>query len=216
MRKNLFVLDGAAGTGKTDLLQYIRRKYSRGPYATVLFKYTTRRLRTGEVRRRRLLDLIPISAAEFSCRKEDQSFVWYPYGDAEYGFLKGELDAALNRHDNVLLIVRHRPTIKWLQSEYADVRVIPVFVYADASHIRDRLRGNPRELRRRLARSREVWRDYVQEPFFYEEVIINNFDKKTYQTLIEKLLEKYNSPAPSTTYTMAASRPRHLSAVPPN
>ena len=45
--KNLFIIDGAAGTGKTDLIKYIAEKYTLSS-ATYIKKFTTREKRPEE------------------------------------------------------------------------------------------------------------------------------------------------------------------------
>lgn len=60
MLKKLFLIDGAAGTGKTDFIQYVKEKYHN---ANILSKYTTRPLREDDNREN--LDLISLSEEEF-------------------------------------------------------------------------------------------------------------------------------------------------------
>lgn len=42
MLKKMFLIDGAAGTGKTDFIQYVRNRYFD---ANIVCKYTTRAVR---------------------------------------------------------------------------------------------------------------------------------------------------------------------------
>ena len=53
MLKRMFLIDGAAGTGKTDLIQYVKNRYFD---ANVVCKYTTRAIRDEDDKKN--LDLI--------------------------------------------------------------------------------------------------------------------------------------------------------------
>ena len=46
---NLFIIDGAAGTGKSDLIEFVSDQIA-GHNATILKKFTTRTLRPEEER----------------------------------------------------------------------------------------------------------------------------------------------------------------------
>ncbi len=72
--KYLFLIDGAAGTGKTDMVEYIREKYSRGNLATIIVKLTTRKLRKEEIDRKFPLDLAFILQKTFDQHAQNEQF----------------------------------------------------------------------------------------------------------------------------------------------
>ena len=84
--KNLFVVDGASGTGKTELLEYIF-SYSSG--MEVIPKYTTREQRDYEKVRGYTLDLKFVSSKQFDTKN---LYYKYTYGREHYGFSKKKVD----------------------------------------------------------------------------------------------------------------------------
>ena len=137
--RNLFVIDGAAGTGKTDLLDFVRDRFEPAGVATVIPKYTTRPRRREEKARNLALDLRFVTRKIFEQHAASSSFYTYEYGGHRYGFAKADITAALERYNNVFIIVRDRLTILRLIEEFAIVQVIPTFIYSDQSQIRARL-----------------------------------------------------------------------------
>ena len=93
MLKKLFLIDGAAGTGKTDLVEYVRNKYHN---ANVVRKYTTRSLRNEEGNSKR--DLIFLSEEEFENKNFNPQKV-YTYGGKLYGFDENELVKSIEFKD---------------------------------------------------------------------------------------------------------------------
>jgi len=84
--KNIFIIDGAAGTGKTDLIQYLNRKFSKSSEIGYLRKYTTRGKRPEE--KEEDLDLYRATKIEFDKMLEEDDFYDYSYGKYDYGFYK--------------------------------------------------------------------------------------------------------------------------------
>lgn len=85
MLKRMFLIDGAAGTGKTDLIQYVKNRYFD---ANVVCKYTTRAIRDEDDKKN--LDLIFLSKKEFQ-KKEFKKENMYEYGENLYGFLESDI-----------------------------------------------------------------------------------------------------------------------------
>ena len=71
---NLFLIDGAAGAGKTDIIEHISEKYSRRDLATIVHKFTTREHRPEEIDRKLHLDLMFLSHSEFDEHSENSDF----------------------------------------------------------------------------------------------------------------------------------------------
>lgn len=83
MFNKLFLVDGLAGTGKNDLIDFIEQKHRYT--STVIRKYTTRLHRNPEEAKK--TDLIFVSE-EFFQKKCDKDFYKYSYANEWYGFEK--------------------------------------------------------------------------------------------------------------------------------
>lgn len=88
--KNLFLVDGASGTGKSDLLNYVV-DYKQ---VNVVMKYTTRPQRLYEKEKGWLLDLNFVSLEEFERLKPD--YVYKYRRDYWYGFYRADSKNALH------------------------------------------------------------------------------------------------------------------------
>jgi len=192
--KNLFLIDGAAGTGKTDMLEYLSEKYSTRNCIAIIRKYTTRKLRLEEISRNLNLDLEFVTTRQFAAKKKEDRFYCYTYGGESYGFPKFELDRVLRSHQNVFIIVRDRATIQQLISDYPRICTIPVFIYTDREETVKRMRAdmyNQEEIDFRSQRTDLAWDDYLKHSDLYREVIINNSNKTDFRRLIDYLVKKY-------------------------
>ena len=190
--KNLFLIDGASGTGKTYLIKYIDEfKSDRG----LVKKYSTRAERAYERSEDWKLDLIFVSEDEFDDLKLDYQ---YRYAGNRYGFSKKDLNDALTNNTNVFVIVRNTDLIRRLQKEFYFINVVTIFVYADQDLIKKRLfklkeEGTltEQDINLRLTRLGIAFRDYLNHPEIYSDVIINNASESDFQRLIETTLLKY-------------------------
>lgn len=192
---NLFLIDGAAGTGKTDMIGHICEKYSRRDVATIVQKFTTREHRPEEINRKLHLDLMFLSHSEFDEHSKNSNFYSYKYGGEKYGFFKTAVDEALASYQNVFIIVRDRITIQQIVNDYPKVCTVPVFIYSDNEKVIERLKNdgyNDISINFRLSRQELVWNDYLRQSDLYQEVIINNSNKRDLQRIIDKLLKKYS------------------------
>lgn len=193
--KNLFLIDGAAGTGKTDLVEYVNQKYSRGNLVTIVSKFTTRKHRPEEIARKQPIELIFISRSKFNEHLIKPNFYSYEYGDERYGFYKKVVNKALDSYQNILIIVRDKITIKKIIDDYPKVCTVPVFIYSDNDQVVKRLKKegyDDNAINFRLARQELVWDDYLRQSDLYQEVIINNSNKRDFHRLIDMLLKKYS------------------------
>ena len=197
MLKYLFLIDGAAGTGKTDLVTYISEKYQPNGYATYIQKFTTREQRVDEVRRETELDLEFVSDAEFEARQRKEKCYTYIYGDERYGFEKRKLDTALRTFECVFVIVRSLVLIQELLRAYSNVQIVTVYVHADGLEVKRRLEADgydKADIGFRLRRQSLVWNDYLKHSDAYDEVIINNAAQTDFQRVIDGLVRKYTAP----------------------
>lgn len=187
MLKKLFLIDGAAGTGKTDLVEYVKNKYHN---ANVLKKYTTRSIRDSEIKDN--LDLIFLSEKEFTQKNLEDKNV-YPYGGYSYGFDENELLDSLEKYEFTLLIIRNIQIIKRLQIDYKyKAIVIPVYIYTDRNLVVDRLRSDgytQEKIDFRLKRAESCWEDYLENDYLDTPIIINNSNKTDFHRKINQLFE---------------------------
>jgi guanylate kinase len=201
MLKHIFLIDGASGTGKTDLVAYIAEKYQSGDVATVITKFTTRHRRRWESMKGTELDLEFVDKAEFKRRVANEPCFRYEYGGALYAFFKKALDQALDTYQCVFVIVRNGPLIRQLKKEYSSVHVVTVFLYSDEMYVQQRLMSDNYDgdaISFRLERHKHIAEDYYRETDLYDETLVNNSTRTDFQRLINGLIRKYTSPAPDT------------------
>lgn len=198
--KNLFIIDGAAGTGKTDLIKYIHDKYN-SSNITYIKKYTTRQKRPDEISLNLQLDLIHVSESDFLIFKKSPDFVSYKYGDEEngfydYGFYINDLRDAISKFKNVFIIIRNKPLVDEIVSRFPEIKTIVVYIHSDEGMVRRRLVNDGYDesaIIKRLKRLNTAWDDYLKHNDVYREVLINNSNKRDFQRLINWLIEKYNN-----------------------
>ncbi len=191
MFNKLFLVDGLAGTGKNDLIDFIEQKHRYT--STVIRKYTTRLHRNPEEAKK--TDLIFVSE-EFFQKKCDKDFYKYLYANEWYGFEKKDLIDALDEFENVFVIIRDRNLITMLSIEFSEMAlVIPIFIYTDRSLIVDRLKSegfNNEDIDFRLQRSKYSWNDYLEYPDGNIHVIINNSDRSDFHRKINSLIGEFS------------------------
>ena len=202
-RKNLFLIDGAAGTGKSDLLEFID-EHLVGHNSDILKKFTTRKLREREKRKERHLDLDFIGEDEFNAFKKKAPIFYnyrYPHKEGEcYGFFKSALELKLQETDNVFIIIRSAKVIKQIVEDFHDINVVPIFVYTIENLIEERLENDgysKDEIIFRLSRSKEAMNDLYAYPALYKVHIINNSNKDSYKYQLTQKLDEYIKPLDS-------------------
>lgn len=196
--KKLFIIDGAAGTGKTDMINYIRTKGkgSKRSFIHILAKYTTRKKRLEEIERNTAIDLNHITEDEFDTLLEREDFLEYEYGGFRYGFFSKDLDDALEKYTNVFIILRSYDLAHDLIERYPKIKTILVFIYADKFNVIKRLEDEGYEedsVNFRINRINTAWDDYLKHSYKYQEVLINNSSKTDYKRLIDWLIEKHEN-----------------------
>ena len=191
--KVLFLVDGAAGAGKSDLVNYIANTYKYT--ATKVDKFTTREKRPSEEAKKS--DLIFISEEEFKQKEKEKNdqFFKYNYGGHKYGFLKSQLDKAIEEYNCTFVIVRNQDLISNLQSLYNDiVLVVPIYVYTDMGLIEKRLIDDGYDedtIKFRMERSELLFNEYLENDI-YKNVIINRSNVTDLHRKIKLLVEKYS------------------------
>jgi len=186
--KNLFLIDGASGTGKSDLIKYLMDFSTNVSFVR---KYTTREKRNYE-KINSFLDLIFITDFEFI---RNQFKYQYSYSGCKYGFHKSDIYEQLLKYDNVFVIVRNPQVTRQLMSDFHYINVVPVFVYTDKDEIIKRLQNQDMsedQIKFRLDRLQLAYEDYLKNSQMYMHVLINKSSKKDYRHLIDEMLKKYS------------------------
>ena len=193
MIRKLFLIDGAAGTGKSDLVEYIHDKHYHD--AVVIMKFTTRKRRAYEVDR--WTDLIFEEDNNFDLKFEDNEFYSYKYAGEKYWFRKNDLVNALNKKENVFILIRDRKLINKIKHDFSSFAlVVSLYIYTDKGSIPGRLKKdgyNDEQIDFRLKRSEISWRDYLETPNSDLKIIINNSTKEDFHRKINLLFEEYSS-----------------------
>lgn len=191
MFNKLFLIDGLAGTGKNDLIDFIGQKHRFT--STVVHKYTTRDHRNPEEAKK--TDLIFISEEDFQ-DKCNNDFYDYKYANERYGFAKKDVTDALARFENVFVIIRDRNLITRISNEFSEMAlIVPIFIYSDRSLIVTRLKSegfSEEDINFRLQRSEYSWNDYLEYPDGNIRVIINNSDKSDFHRKINSLIGEFS------------------------
>jgi len=192
--KNLFIIDGAAGTGKSDLMEYLIKEKN-GEIGIVITK-TNRDKRKEEVVNKLILDLEFVSQEKFDELKVcKERFYFYGFRENQYGFFKYELEEQLRHHDNVVVIIRNDDLPQTLKKDFSDVRVILVYIYTDEVQIEKRLKTldyTDEMIAYRIENNQLAYENYLTNPHNYDRIIINNSDKRFYKILIDRLIAIYN------------------------
>jgi guanylate kinase len=189
MNKVIFLVDGASGTGKTDLLEYVT---SPAVGAGVVLKATTRPMRDYERRERVLLDLDFCSRDVFHSMNLDYV---YTYRKHQYGFSREQLAGLLDRRDRVFVTVRSIPTMRRLKHDFGRYKVVAIYVHSDIVRIIERLTAKHREatdIAARVATIEQTYEDYRANREFYDEFILNNSDRQRYYETIGQMIAKYS------------------------
>lgn len=200
--KTLILIDGAAGTGKSDLAKYLIKSKNR--QVKLAKKYTTRHQRDEEENALYTDIHFPSdSYEEFMERTQDKNFFWYSYGNKEtgenfYGIYKEDIITFFEEVDFVVAIVRGFDAIQEIKSSLIDIRCISVFVYSDRDLVVKRLKLDGYDddaIKFRLSRLPIAWGDYVKSSHLYDEKIINSSNYQDYQNVIDQLFLKLKEPS---------------------
>lgn len=187
-KTNIFLVDGASGTGKTDLVEYVNSLKD----TCCLKKATTREIRNYEKENINNIDLKFYTILEFNAFNFQYQ---YSYKRNKYGICKNELDYVIKDYYNVFIIIRDIPLMRRIKNDYKEYNIITVYIHSDLSKIKDRLKKqnhSSEQIEYRLSRIEDTYKDYVLNSSFFDEVIINNSDINSYHDLIDNLINKYN------------------------
>ena len=192
----LFLIDGAAGTGKSDLVNFVKT-YLDNWDINIISKQTTRKPRLKEEAKE--TDLSFVTEEQFNKWKVKfgEDCYTYPYGGSQYGFSKSALIDSVIQHEFTFVIVRNKALIDRIQEELKEIAyVLHIFVYTDDGLAAKRLKeeGFDQEaITFRLKRNEMVWSDYVDTSDDNIVTIINNSNKKDFHNKILHLIKKYST-----------------------
>ena len=187
----LFLIDGAAGAGKSDLVNFVngsKHNYS----ISILQKVTTRSKREKE--KAEEIELTFISKQEFAELESNvDDFYSYQYYGEGYGFKKSDLIYSISTYEFTFVIIRDKELIERIKKELGSiVQIIHVFVYTDEGLARERLTKEgytDEEIEFRLGRIESVWEDYLLYSNVY--TIINNSSITDFHTKIHTMIKEY-------------------------
>lgn len=188
--KNLFLIDGAAGVGKSDLIQYMNDNNKATAFIT---KVSTRPIREYEKNSDHILDLVHITHEEFDNKKFDY---WYKYHKNFYGFNKMDIKKAFEKHDSVFIIIRDHETIQKLKKDYQNYNVVSLFIYTDRDLIKQRLEQEEHtqdDIKDRLDKLEKAFTSYLENAEYYDDVIVNVGTKSDYTRICKKIIKKHES-----------------------
>ena len=188
----LFLIDGASGTGTSDLINLVKNDMRNDLSINVISKYTTRKKRMREEAKE--TELIFVNDEDFS-KYSDDYYYTYQYGNANYSFSKNELINSVSNYEFTFVIVRNKSLIDRLKNELKNIAiVIHVFIYTDGNLARKRLINegfSEKQIEFRLNRIESVWNDYMS----YDEdvyTIINNSNISDFHRKIRKMITRYS------------------------
>lgn len=211
--KKLFLVDGAAGTVKSDLIRFINTVLS--PNSIIVTKYTTRPKRKND----ELVDLKFISEEEFKLIEHECFHYLYGkeddgYGKFYYGIMKSKLEEAIQNYENIFVIVRNTKVIKEIKENYKfTLKIIHIFIYSDRLCTRERLEKEGElvdDINSRMKRLDQVWMDYVRKLDMFDcMVLVNDASEEHLQKHLEQLIDKV-SQEPETKLFVSANESYEL------
>lgn len=190
----LFLIDGAAGSGKSDLINFVKTNMN-NYNINVISKITTRKIRKREEAKE--TDLSFFTEQEFE-RWEIENLgkcYVYLYGDAKYGFSKIELIKSIENYEFTFVIIRNKKLIKRIQEEFKEmVYVRWIYLYTDIGLVVGHLLKegfDQQTINLRLIRNEQLWLDYAEILDDDILIIIYNLDKNDFHKKIQALINKY-------------------------
>ncbi len=180
---NLFIIDGASGVWKTDLVEYVSNYLID---STLIKKLTTRRLRKNETSTK--LDLKFITENEFETISPDYQYL---YNGKKYGVMDRDIKEALSKFVNVFLIVRNIEIINKLKRKYINCKLTTVFIYTDTNEVKKRI--VPIYSKGIIESAKEAFLDYLRCPETYDEVLVNGAAANDFYRLINMLVQRGDS-----------------------
>lgn len=192
----LFLVDGAAGTGKSDFMEFVKTQSDYD--ISSVGKITTREQRENE--EAKSTDLTFVSYEEFEKKRRTGKYYTYRYGgkneECDYALSKEELISSLKKHEFTFAIVRSRPTITQIIKELSLYGLVKrVFIYTDKEQARERMRNdgfNEEQILFRTRRNKLLW----DEEKYYDNnrvTIINNSNPQDFHAQIRYMMDSFSN-----------------------
>lgn len=191
--KKLVLIDGAAGAGKSDLMEYVELSCTGNMSINILSKITTRKVRKKE--EAIISDLEFLDKEIFEAQISNDDYYVYKYSDESYGIKKQDIIDSIEKYEFTFIIIRNKALISRLQEEFSSkALVLHIFIYTDEQRIRERLIKDGYSdsvIEFRLKRTQQVWEDYLTYSTNVI-VIINNSNKVDYHRKIDTIISQYS------------------------
>lgn len=194
----VFLIDGASGTGKSDLINFAKEHLSNYDI-NIIKKNTTRPRRSKEEAPEIGEELTFYTDEEFRTKGLDNKkyYYTYKYGGHQYSFSKAEMLSSAKSREYTFVIVRDKKLIADIQKDLASTALtFYIYLYTDEELVRIRLLRegfSNEDIERRIERNKAAWRDYVSTPDDEVIVIINTSNRLDFQRKIELLVEKFSN-----------------------
>ncbi len=192
----LFLIDGAASTGKSDLMEFVKMQTDYD--ISSVGKITTRKRRTKE--EASTTDLTFMSVSEFNKRLNADIYYAYKYGakgeEHDYAISKKDLISSFKKHEFTFAIVRSRPTIIKIISELSQYGLIKhVFIQTDEGAAIARMRRDgftDEEIAFRTNRNKLLW---DEEKYFDRNriTITNNSNPQDFHAQIRSMIDTFST-----------------------
>ena len=192
----LFLIDGAAGTGKSDLMEFVKTQSDYD--ISSVGKITTREQRDNE--EAKTTDLTFVSVAEFEERRSKGDYYAYKYGskgdENDYAISKEELINSLKKYEFTFAIVRSRPTITQIIKELSSYGLVRrVFIYTDKEEAKRRMRNDGYDENQVLFRTRRNKLLWDEEKYYdiNRVTIINNSNPEDFHAQIRNMMDSFSN-----------------------
>ena len=192
----LFIFDGAFGTGKQLVLDYLATHFIGENMGCVIPKYTVENpeFRTNP---NISIDLNIIDDDDFNRIIAEESCIHYTFTDQRYAFSKHEMDRQMESHKYVFVVIRDVTTIRRLKNQLG-AHAVPVYIYTDPRDLAEGLKKKGttelNQIAYHIKRQELAWQDYLNMgPELYEHIIINNNKEQDVHDQVNSLIDLHSS-----------------------
>ena len=192
---NLFIFVGAAGVGKSAVIDYIRSKDKTNFYCII--KHTNRPMRKEEIHRRFDKELDLIFEEDIDPNINDPNIIKYKKGEYYYWIKHDEIITKLKKYKNCFMLTTGFAEAKQLKKEFLyDANCIICYIHTDSSVIINRMKNDnytDQEIEFRVKRTIPIWSEYVNQNFnTVQHCILNNGSMEDLYLQVDKLITFYN------------------------
>jgi guanylate kinase len=188
MEKILFLILGPSGSGKSEILRFITRRFP--GKAAIISKLTTRHPLRTDVSRNST-ELIFLSEQDFDKINPDYQ---YAYGSDRYGVTRDAIRSCLAENDMGLLVVGRAQLIRRIKKDFTDVDVVPIYVKCDYHKRKERLEAlghDQATVARKLGRDHDPALEYHEHEALYHELLLNDSPLDVFLKRVEAIVLKH-------------------------